>query len=279
MSWDTVDPNARILGEPVRSWLYGRHRKTVKINEEIETSLSWKPTLHLEVNEFSIIAADVRLSPCPESLVLTKARIANAHLPITIYSICSEEVYLTREGQKEARELKAHGMGLFTVESNGDVTMQFCGIPIINHIPLAEFDSCLMSIPRSICSRIRDAFDSYKNKPTDGVTAISDVIEGLVYDAIKKAINKGWMAKPIKKKLLAPALDDMLQTPQFKDSAAAIGGVRAFVKSFRNNANHSPRSRKYAYKKHLSCKQAFFSGLQTIESFCTSMNGAGIKLK
>lgn len=279
MSWDTVDPNDRTLGMPVKAILQKRHGKAIKINEQIESSLSWRPTLHFEASEFSLIAADVKVTPFPESLMLTKTKIANAHLPITIYSICSEEAYLTKNGQKEACELKAHGLGLFTVDADGIATKQFSGIPIINHIPLAEFDSYLVGIPKGIASRIKDAFDSYNNTPTVGVTAISDVLEGLVYDAIKCAIKKGWMTKASTGKLLAAALDDMAKTPQLTHSAAAIGGVRGFVKSYRNTANHNPRSRKAAYDKYVKCKQAFFAGIQAIDSFYTAMKNVGINLK
>jgi hypothetical protein len=279
MSWDTVDPNDRTLGEPVKAFLHRRHGKVIKINEEIESSLSWRPTLHFEAREYSIIAADVKMTPFPESLMLTKTKIANAHLPITIYSICSENAFLTKEGQKEASELKAHGLGLFTVDADGVATKQFGGIPIINHIPLAEFDACLVGIPKGIATRIKDAFDSYNNTPTDGVTAISDVLEGLVYDAIGRAIKKGWMTKKSEEKLLAAALDDMVKTTQFATSAAAIGGVRGFVKSYRNTANHNPRSRKAAYDKYVKCKQAFFAGMHAIDSFYRAMKDVGIKLK
>ena len=281
MSWDTVDPNDRTLGMPVKAYLRSRHNKAIKINEQIESSLSWRPTLHFEASEFSLIAADVKVTPFPESLMLTKTKIANAHLPITIYSICSEEAYLTKEGLKEAGELKAHGMGLFTVDADGVVTKQFSGIPIINHIPFAEFNACLTGtgIPKGIGTSIKDAFDSYNNTPTVGITAISDVLEGLVYDAIKGAIKKGWMTNKSEKKLLAAALDDMAKTTQFTNSAAAIGGVRGFIKSYRNTANHNPRTRKAAYNKYVKCKQAFFAGVQAIDSFYTAMKNVGINLK
>ncbi len=279
MSWDTANPYDRTLGEPVKTYLYNRHRKTIKINEEIESSISWRPTLHFEASEFSLIAADVKVTPFPESLMLTKTKIANAHLPITLYSICAEVAYLTRDGLKEANELKAHGLGLFTVNAEGIATKQFSGIPIINHIPLAEFDSHLVGIPKGIASRIKDAFDSYNNTPTTGVTAISEILEGLVFDAIKGAVKKGWMTNASAKKLLAPALDDMAKTAEFKDSAAAIGGARGFVKIHRNAANHNPRTRKDAYNRFVKCKQAFFAGIQAIDSFYTAMKNAGIHLK
>jgi hypothetical protein len=221
----------------------------------------------------------VKVSPFPESLMLTKAKIANAHLPITIYSICSEDAYLTKDGQREAKELKSHGLGLFTVDADGVVTKQFSGIPIVNHIPLAEFDALLVGIPKGIASRIKTAFDSYNNTPTDGVTAISDVIECLVYDAINGALKKGWMRENSSEKLLAAALDDMAKTLEFKHSAAAIGGVRGFVKSYRNTASHNPRSRKAAYDKYIKCKQAFFAGIQAIDSFYTAMKNTHISLK
>ena len=279
MSWDTANPHDRALGEPVQSFLFKRHRKLIKINEEIESSLSWRPTIYFEASEFSIIAADVKVTPFPESLMLTKTKIANAHLPITIYSICSEDAFLTREGQREANELKAHGMGLITVSVDGVATKQFSGIPIINHIPVAEFDAYISGIPKGIASRINDAFDSYNSTPTVGVTAISDVLEGLVYDAIGAAIKKGWMTKSSATKMLAPALDDMAGTKEFKACAAAIGGARGFIKGYRNTANHNPRTRKAAYNKYVKCKQAFFAGIQAIDSFQAAMKSSGIRLK
>lgn len=279
MSWDTVDPNARTLGEPVRSSLYERHRKRIRINEEIQSSLAWRPTLHFEANEFSIVAADVKVTPCPESLMLTKSKLANAHLPITLYSICSEEAYLTREGQKEATELKAHGLGLYTVNAEGTPTKQFSGIPIINHIPMAEIESLLVGVPKKISLRIKDAFESYNSKPSDGITAISDVLEDLVYSAVKDAIKKNWMARNDDKLLLAKVLDAMFGNSKFGQCRAAIGSARGFVKDYRNTANHSPRSRKQAYNKYMKCKQGFFAGIQAIDSFYTSMKDIGLKLR
>lgn len=279
MSWDTVNPEAQTLGEPVRNWLHTRHRKAIKINEAIESSLPWRPTLHFEANEFSIIAADVKVTPCPESLVLTKTRIANAHLPITIYSICSETAYLTKDGQKEARELKAHGLGLFTVDVEGIVTKQFSGIPISNHIPLAEIDALLVDTKRMIALRIKDAFESYNSKPSDGITAISDVLESLVYSAVTGAIRKNWMAKGDKKLQSAKVLDTMFANAKFSPCKAAIGSARGFLKDYRNTANHSPRSRKQAYNKYMKCKQGFFAGIQTVDSFYTAMKKIGLNPK
>ncbi|MFM9890522.1 MAG: hypothetical protein ACKVOE_07795 [Rickettsiales bacterium] len=278
MAWDQHDPN-RLLGDPVRLELVARHRKTVRINEEIEGSLQWRPTLHFEANEFSIIAADVRISPFPESLMLTRAKIAQAHLPITLYSVCELAAFVTREGQKEAKEAKAHGLGLFTVDPDGVVAKQFSGIPIINHIHAAEIDALLVGIPKATCLRIKDAFDSYNSKPTDGITAISEVLEDLVNNAAKGAVKKGWLTPAEAGLMLAGLLDGMALKPQFLAQSAAIGSVRGFVKEYRNTANHSPRSRRQAYNKYVKCRQGFYAGITAIDNFHKAMKGAGLNPK
>lgn len=279
MSWDAVDPSARTLGEPVRAELYARHRKAIKINEEIEPSLGWRPTLHFEQNKFSIMALDVRVSPFPESLMLTKMKIANAHLPITLYSICEESAYSSREGLKEAKELRSHGIGLWTVDADGIPTKQFGGIPIIQHIAAAEVDTLTKGLPKAIATKVKDAFDRYNDEPTSGVTAISDVIETLVYSAAKAAVRKGWLTKKESQESFAKAIDTMSGKKQFKNALAGLGSVRGFVKDYRNTANHSPRSRKQAYNKYSKCRQAFYAGIQTIESFHKAMKGIGLTSK
>jgi hypothetical protein len=279
MSWDTVDPNARSLGEPVMNELYKLHNKAAKINKEIERSIGWRPTLHLEESEFSIIAADVRSSPFPEALQLIRSKIANAHLPITIYAICSETSFSSQNGQKEARELKAHGLGLYTVNENGEANRQFAGIPIINHISYAEFEMNLQQVPKKNAARIRVAFQSYNHKPTSGVLEICDMVERFILDAAKIAIKKGWINQSLSRATVAKILDEMSTAPQFQNYKAEIGGARSFIKYVRNTASHSPKDRKQAYLKYAKCRDGFFDGIKVIDRFYIAMKNLGIKIK
>lgn len=62
-------------------------------------------------------------------------------------------------------------------------------------------------------------------------------------------------------------------------AAAGIGSARGFVKDYRNIANHSPRSRRQAYNKYVKCRQGFYAGIQTIDSFYKAMKVVGLNPK
>lgn len=278
MSWDSVDPQAKEIGEPVQKLLAEKYRKKIKVNEAIDASLGWRPTLHVEKDAL-IIAAETMSTPFPEILQLTKLNILNAHLPITVYSVCKEAAYLTAEGQKQARALRANGLGLFTVDETGLVTEQFSAIPLIQHIPEAEIEEQLVGLPAWLKQSIRDAFANYRVKATSGITDISEVLEGMVNNAVKAAIKKKWLSNKCKNYMLAESLDALAALAELKDCRAAIGGARAFVKDFRNTANHAARTRRQVFNKFRKSKIGFFAAIQAIESFYTSMKAQGINVR
>lgn len=260
-------------------WLADRYRKRIKINEAIATSLSWRPTLHFETSESVIVAAEVMSTPFPEILQVTKLNIVIEHLPITVYSICPQAAFLTNDGQKQARALRAHGFGLFTVDENGLVTEQFGAIPLIQHIPIAELEDLLDDMPPWLRTKVREAFKSYCTKATNGITEISDILETMVNNAVKRAIGKGWLKSNCRNLMLADSLDAMAAATQFDAARAAIGGARAFVKDYRNFFNHAARSPRKAYTKFRKCKMGFFAGINVLETFYAAMKSLGISVR
>jgi hypothetical protein len=103
------------------------------------------------------------------------------------------------------------------------------------------------------------------------------VFEGMVLkagrDAAKKKIIKTSEAKPG-----APAktLEALLNTPQCRNAAAAIGGAQSYISMYRNTAHHFPKNKKQALKKYRDCRHGFLDGLKKVQQFREAMKNSGL---
>ncbi len=252
---------------------------TIKINEEIDERLNWRPSIHFKAKKFLTIIAEVSPEKLyPEIFNMQLANILDIHMPISIFSVCPEELYLNSNNQKEAKSLRAHGYGLLTIDNTKKATKRFGCIPIIQHISEDEFKKEIELLPKKIKVELKDAFERYQDKSDSGMQKITELVEAIVLDAGKKSAKKNWISNTTVKGGASNILDEMLKETQFQHETAPIGGMRSYLKDYRNPSHHAPRSKKQAYEKFQDCQHGFREGIKVIKRFRFAMKQIGIQI-
>lgn len=251
---------------------------SIKYSEVIDRNLSWTPSLHFRANKFITIAAEVSETPYPAILRLTHSNIIDIHMPISVYCICPEEVYLQQNKQREVKALKSHGYGLMTVDSGGVATKRFGCIPLVQHIPETELNGAIKSLPKVLRVRIKQSYESYNNNSVSGVKDLSEILEELIIVAGKKAARSNCINSNVINGPVANILDALLQCSQCNRAAAAIGGARSYISDYRNTVHHTPKSKQQAYRKYVDCLHGFREGLRRIISFKAAMRESGFNI-
>ena len=250
----------------------------IKVNEEIDGRLSWRPSIHFKAMHFLTIIVEVSPEKVyPEIFNMQLANILDINIPISIFCVCPEELYLSSNNQKEVKSLKAHGYGLLTVDNTKKTTKRFGCIPIIQHISEDEFKEEINLLPKKIKVELKDAFERYQERSDSGMQKITEIAEAIVLDAGKKSVRKSWISNNTVRGGASDILDEMLQKSQFQNATAPIGGMRSYIKDYRNPSHHAPKSRKEAIEKHRECKHGFCEGIKVIKRFRFAMKQVGIQ--
>lgn len=254
------------------------HGAKIALEEPIHKDLRWKPTLHMKASPHLIHAYEVSDNPYPEILRIRRNDLADLDLPISVFAICPESSFLA--DQKTAQELFKHGFGLLTVDDEGNCVEQRGCIPVMQRISDEQFKAELGGLPATLKRRLGDAFDLYGKNAPAGVAQMSEIIEGLVLQAGRDAVKKGWIsngnAQPGK---LAATLDAMIACQQLKDAAAALGGARSHISQYRNTSHHFPKNPKQAAIKYRDCRHGFLDGVKQVKIFVSAMKLKGLSGK
>ncbi len=249
----------------------------MRFNTEVDPSLGWTPSLQFQANDHLRIAVEVSETAYPRVLQLQHADLLAFREPVAVYCACPEAEFLKTDNQAEVRRLRAHGYGLLTINDKGHVTKRHSCIPLIQFIAESDFKQEIEGLPRGWRVRLKDSYDRYLVDPVAGVQDVSEVLEGLVLSAAKGTARKKWTGK-LTSMSLADILDTLSETPACKPAKAAIGGVRNYVKLYRNASHHYPKNKQLAYKKYQDAPHAFRDGLKQAHSFRAAMNNLGIRL-
>lgn len=251
---------------------------TVVINETVDDSLSWAPTLHFKVNDHLTVIVEASESPYPLIFNLRRQDVLRLNHPISVYCVCPEESYL--KNQADVKRLIADGYGLITVASDGTALKRTSCIPLLQQITEEEFEAEIRGLPKKLRARLAEAFDRYKHNAPSGTTDVAEVFEGLVLRAGRDSVKKAWIsvgeAKPGSP---AKTLAAMGQVTNLKNAAAAIGAAQAFISMYRNVSHHFPKDKKQAAKKYRDCRHGFLEGLKKIVFFRNAMRAAGLSGK
>jgi len=264
------------LKEAALKYFQGKYEKPkIEIDEVIDSKLRWRPNFSFKFTNHLTILAEVSENPYPNIFKLNHAEINNIYKPISIFCVCPLASYLTK--QSEVKKLRSHGYGLLTVDSEGHVEKQIQPIPLIQHIPENEFLEEIKSFPKRIRLLLKEAFDRYNHAPGAGIQELSQTIEGFIHIAGKKAYQKELITS-VNGDDCASILDKMSASIKFKDAMAGIGGIRSYMKEYRNPAHHTPRNPKQAHKKYIECQHAFRDGIKKLNSFRIALKNLGINI-
>jgi len=268
----------KFILEGAAPYFRAQYGNKIKVLEAISDDIAWLPSLHFKIDKFTIVAVEgSEDTPYPEILRLRHADILNAGFPITVYSICPEDVFLKKESQPIIREMREHGIGIYSIDSSTTVHLRERAIPLVQHISHLDFNGEVSGITGRLKFEIVEAFENYKLKAQSGVKEITEISEALIKLAAKNTTIVSWIGNH-KNDSCAVILDYMFLVNQLSSARAAIGGMRNYISNYRNTAHHPPRSKRQAFLKFKDCRHAFLDGLKCIRNFKEALRNLGIKL-
>ena len=253
-------------------------RPRIACGTAVVSDLGWQPSIHFRASDHLFVAAELSDTPYPLILRLRHAELLNLTIPIAAFSICPEEAFLSKDAQADVKLLQSHGFGLITVNRAGNAMQRFNCIPLIQHIPESQFREAIAGFPKAIQRRARDSFVRYRTDPVSGLQDLSEIMEGLIMSAARRAAAKNWVPAGTANRKLADMLDALAASPQCRSAAASIGGVRAFVNQHRNASHHFPKNKQQALRKYREAPLGFRHGLTQIEAFRSSMGDLGLRV-
>jgi len=245
--------------------------------KELHQNLEWTPALRFVVNNhINVFVEPSENGPYPRILTLKHWDVLNFPQPIAIYVVCPESMIVSPSQQADRKRLQAHGFGLVTVDHSGQASRMFPAVPLAQVIPRTEFKEKIRSLPRKIRQRVSEAFDDYQNQPVNGVKAISEILEGLVEQAGKDAVKKSNISRNRLGNRVAEVLDAFYTIGQFATIRAEIGGVRRYIKEYRNMSHHWPKNRQKSCQKYTECRHAFLDGINQLRRFREATKSVGL---
>ena len=253
--------------------LYAKPR--MHLDSPLHNDIQWTPALRFTISGYINVFVEVsETSPYPVVLKLRIAAVRNFPLPIAIYTICPEDAYLAR--RQEVARLKTDGIGLITVNKDGQANREFSTIPLIQIISRLDFKNETKGLPTTYLQPLSEVFEDYSNKPLNGVKSLTEIVEGMVMRAGEDAVEKRILSKSNLGNSTASALEALYDAPKCKYARVGIGGVRSFYSVYRNPSHHWPRKKNEAYEKHTNCRHGFLEGIKQIKLFRKALRNVGL---
>lgn len=280
MPFDTLEPHLQEIARHALALFRARYGSNgLKLDEGIDNSISWRPTFHLKMGKFRIIAVEVSENLFPEVLKVAAHDISHFDLPIIVYQACSLETFKSDPKHTKVNLLRRRGFGIVTVDDDGDVVVQHSSIPLLQFIAPDAFEGEIQALNAPVKVAFRSAYEAYLANESQGLQQSSQIVEGIVLSLAKQAAKKG-VIKPAKvKSPLADIIDALYETKEFKDHRAALGGAREFVKQFRNAASHAPRTAAEAAQRIKKCRTGFLDAVNVCLQLRNVAHGVGYQVR
>ena len=235
----------------------------LQVAKAIDKTVNWAPSLTFKINDHLIVVCEPSENAYPAIFSMRRTDIMRLQVPISIYCICDEEVYLKQ--QADAKRLINDGYGLLTVDADGNVQRRSTAIPLLQQINDEEFRTEIRSLPQKLRTRLAESFDRYKHNAPSGSADIAEVMEGIILKAGREAADKGWIeASSAKPSAPAATLVAMQGSKQFASILAAVGAAQGYISMYRNLNHHFPKNKKEATKRYRDCKHSFIEGLKQV---------------
>lgn len=239
---------------------YGRNG--LKIGEEIDSDIPWRPTFQLRPTKSLIIAVEINDILYPEILKIAAHDIDYHDHPISVYQVCPLEIFIADSKQTKVGLLKKHGFGLVTVNDRGNATMQCSCIPLAQHIDEDKLKESMINLTPTLKVRFRGAYETYKTNEVQGLQETGQIVEALIESIAEEAISKGHLNLNVSGRPAADIIDELYISTHFQNQRACLGEARGFVKENRNIASHPANSPKKAIARIRKCKSGFLDALR-----------------
>jgi hypothetical protein len=252
----------------------------LKCDVAIAADILWRPTFHFRLTKFDIFAVEVADNLYPEALKGAAYEIAHhSASTISVYQVCSLNVYQADRKQARINLLKKHGVGIITVDDDGTVTMQSQCVPLAQHISSEELDLALDGMNKALKVEFRKAHDTYITNAGQGLQQAGQIVEGIINSIAQQAAKRNVISASQAKGILADTIDVLYNTGPFKNHRASLGAARSFIKEFRNKASHAPKSAKQAAEKIRICRTGFLEAVSVAAKLRTAMQQLGYQVR
>jgi hypothetical protein len=249
----------------------------LKIEEGINTSISWRPTFYLKPRKFELFAVEVNDLIFPDAIKGAAHDIRHYDGLIRVSQVIPLEVYQTDRGQTRIKLLRNQGFGAITVDNEGDVVTQFDCVPLSQFITDTELEESIKELPSQIKVRLRTAHKTYLTNPTQGVQDAGQILEGLILSIAKQSARSTNISNTTLKGTAANLIDAMYTSTYFKDHRAALGGVRNFMAEYRNPTSHAPKTAKVAAQRVRNLREGFIHALRCMTALAKTAGSLGLK--
>jgi hypothetical protein len=251
-------------------------RGTAKVNQGIDPSISWRPSFHLRVGP-AILAVEADDVLDPIILRLAMNDILHFSRPVTVYLACSLEVFVNDPKQAKVKELKRNGIGLITVDDDGDVVMQTPAIPLAQHIHEDVLSEKIRDLPPKLKIAFRTAHQTFSVNPGQGLQEAGQIVEAIVDAMGAHAVRDNVLSASKVAGSAANTIDALYEV--LKPQRAALGGARSFAKNYRNIASHPAKSAKELMTKINSCRDGFFDAIKIARDLSGAAKALNYQLK
>jgi len=274
MPFDTLSPRLKAVATASLSLCRNRWgHQGLRKEEPIDGSISWRPTYFLKPSRFEIIAVEVDDKIYTEVLKSAAHDIGNFDHPITVYQASPLDVFQNDPRMARIGLLRDHGFGIITVDDEGNARIQHTAQPLAQNILPTRFESDLSGLTQSLKIAFRAAYVTFQTNVGQGLQQAGQIVEGMIGSICSQAEANGTIATSAGS--LADKIDLLYQSNHFRQYRGTLGGVRSFVREFRNTASHAPRSAKEAAEKIRNCKDGFLTGLRLAKQLREDMQRAG----
>lgn len=250
--------------------------KGLKIGEQIHAKISWRPSFHFRKGQ---IIFGVEVSEVIDSTILrlVSSDILNFTRPVALCLACPLEALQTETERSKVKELRRIGIGLITIDNEGDGELQAACIPLAQHISEDLLSDRLRELSAKLKIAFRAAHETFSVTPGQGLQEAGQIVEAIVDSMAVGAKKKGKLSAGALAGTAADRIDALWEA--MKPQRAALGGARAFLKTYRNIASHPARSAKEAMKKINGCRDGFFRAIEVAKDLSRAMSTLGYHLK
>ncbi|HKQ25787.1 MAG TPA: hypothetical protein VJT81_15180 [Burkholderiales bacterium] len=234
----------------------------LRVEEEIDSNISWRPSFYMKPNPALIVAAEVSDSLYPGILKIAGHDVFRFDFPISILLVCPLDVFMADTKQTTIKQLKAHGFGIITVDEGNRAVLQHACIPLAQHLSEEELDSELSGLTPNQKVLFRGSHATYITNEGQGLQGAGQIVEALVNAIAKGAVSEALTSASILSKATADIIDELYSLKDFREHRAALGGARDFAKEYRNTVSHPARNAKQAIDKIRKCRSGFIDAIR-----------------
>jgi hypothetical protein len=279
MPFDIFDPRMKIVADQALAYCRRQFGGNGLVTEQaISPKISWRPSFMCRPSSTLLVAVEVADNLYPEILKVAAFDINSYDSPIAVYQACSLEAYQKDTKQTRINQLRQNGIGIITVDEDGNAVTQSNGVPLAQHISEANLEEAIRPLTPKLKVYFRGAHKTYLANTGQGLQQAGQIVEAIVQAMAKQAVKKNQLPASSLRGPLADLIDALYQEQSLRAYRAELGAARSFIKEFRNTASHPAKSAKQAAEIMKKCRRGFIEAVDTSQKLLKISSPMGYTL-